>query len=116
MSSFAAPRTNAAVLAAVAAGHLRPATSLTSQPYGYFYDLDAFHANMSALRAAFPPNWHHAMAVKTSPLKGLLNLARAAGHGAECASIGEVIHSLQLGFKGEDVVFDSPCKTVHEIR
>ena len=83
---------------------------------GFFYDLDAFEANLAALRSAFPPHWHHATAVKTNPLSALLRLMRDAGHGAECASIGEVIHSLQQGFSPEAVVFDSPCKTAPEIQ
>ena len=57
----------------------------------------------------------HATAVKTNPAVGLLRLGMANGHGAECASVGEVQHSLRIGFAAKDVVFDSPCKTEAEI-
>eukprot|EP01043_Picozoa_sp_COSAG02_P032348 COSAG02_NODE_2157_length_9637_cov_4.208429_1_plen_447_part_00 len=108
-------RTEPAVRGAVARGYLAPATTLESHPAGFFYDLDAYRTNMASLRAAFPPHWHHATAVKTCPLSRLLSIALASGHGAECASIGEVLHALSIGFAGPDVVFDSPCKTVPEI-
>ena len=95
---------------------LGPAKSVDDYPLGFFYDLDAFEANMASLRHAFPPHWHHATAVKTNPLSALLRLTRDAGHGAECASIGEVQHVLRQGFAPDAVVYDSPCKTEAEIR
>ena len=94
--------TPAVVAAAVKRGYLAPPTDLSSQPYGFYYDLDAYRANMADLRAAFPSHWHHASAVKTNPLSSMLKMALADGHGAECASIGEVLHSLALGFAGPD--------------
>jgi diaminopimelate decarboxylase len=111
-----AARIEAAVRGAVARSFLVPPTSLESHPAAFFYDLDAYRANMASLRATFPPHWHHATAVKTCPLSSLLSIALAEGHGAECASIGEVLHALSVGFAGPDVVFDSPCKTVPEIQ
>ena len=107
---------DAAVHGACARGLLGPAKSVDDYPLGFFYDLDAFEANMASLRHAFPPHWHHATAVKTNPLSALLRLTRDAGHGAECASIGEVQHVLRQGFAPDAVVYDSPCKTEAEIR
>ena len=107
---------DAAVRGACARGLLAPAKSVDDHPLGFFYDLDAFEANMASLRHAFPPHWHHATAVKTNPLSALLRLTRDAGHGAECASIGEVQHVLRQGFAPDAVVYDSPCKTEAEIR
>jgi len=46
----------------------------------------------------------------------MMKVGLAEGHGAECASIGEVKHSLNMGFAGPDIVYDSPCKTIPEIR
>ena len=63
--------------------------------HAFFYDLDEFDSNLAALRQAFPPHWHHATAVKTNPLAAMLRRSLAAGHGAECASIGEVQHGAQ---------------------
>ena len=107
---------DAAVRGACARGLLATAKSVDDHPLGFFYDLDAFEANMASLRHAFPPHWHHATAVKTNPLSALLRLTRDAGHGAECASIGEVQHVLRQGFAPDAVVYDSPCKTEAEIR
>ena len=108
---------DAAVRGACARGLLATAKSVDDHlPLGFFYDLDAFEANMASLRHAFPPHWHHATAVKTNPLSALLRLTRDAGHGAECASIGEVQHVLRQGFAPDVVVYDSPCKTEAEIR
>lgn len=107
---------DAAVRGACARGLLAPASTLDDQPLGFFYDLDAYEACLASLRAAFPSHWLHATAVKTNPLAGLLRASLAAGHGAECASMGEVQHCLRLGFKASAIVYDSPCKTVPELR
>lgn len=82
----------------------------------YFYNLDSWKQGMSDLRDAFPPHWHHATAVKNNPLTSMLKIVLSEGHGGECASMGEVLHCLKVGFEGADVVFDSPCKTIPEIK
>ena len=46
---------DAAVHGACARGLLGPAKSVDDYPLGFFYDLDAFEANMASLRHAFPP-------------------------------------------------------------
>ena len=45
----------------------------------------------------------------------MLNFLGFKGHGIECASIGEVLHALNVGFPPEKIVFDSPVKTVPEL-
>jgi diaminopimelate decarboxylase len=47
-----------------------------------------------------------------------INLQEALDHGlgAECASIGEVIHALKIGFHPSKIVYDSPCRTRHDIQ
>ena len=47
-----------------------------------------------------------------------INLQEALNHGlgAECASIGEVIHALKVGFHPSKIVYDSPCRTRHDIQ
>jgi len=105
-----------AVRGACARGLLRAAETVDDHACGFFYDLDAFRSNLDALRDAFPEHWMHAMAIKTNPLAATLQLARHAGHGAECASIGEVQHALRLGFDAADIVYDSPCKTIPELK
>ena len=105
------------VAAAVAEGLLAPAADISDTcQYALFYDLDAYKQGHAELRAAFPSHWHHATAVKTNPLAAFLKLALSAGHGAECASIGEVVHALELGFAPADVVYDSPCKSIPELK
>ena len=37
------------------------------------------------------------------------------GLGAECASIGEILNCLDVGFAGDKIVYDSPVKTAPEI-
>lgn len=105
-----------AVAGAIKRGLIKPALTLDEYPCGYFYDIGAYKRNMAALRSAFPSHWHHATAVKSNPLSAMLQLALQNGHGAECASIGEVLHAQKLGFKGTDIVFDSPCKSIPEIK
>ena len=36
--------------------------------------------------------------------------------GAECASLGEVRHALQCGCAPDRVVYDSPCKSMADLR
>ncbi|KAJ9445187.1 Diaminopimelate decarboxylase [Diplonema papillatum] len=74
------------------------------------YDLDALDNRLAELKAAFPePFFDHAIAVKANPTSGVLSRVVAHGIGLECASLGEVVHSLTLGAK--TVIFDSPCKS-----
>lgn len=85
-------------------------------PSAVFYDLDAFRSALGRIRAAFPASALHAVALKANPLSGLLREALKAGMGAECASLPELEHALRLGFPAEDIVFDSPAKTVSDLR
>jgi diaminopimelate decarboxylase len=86
-------------------------------PLTNLFSWDAFQQRLANLRAAFPePEFNHALAVKTNPTRGLLRGARAQGFGAECASIAEAKHALSLGFAPRKVVYDSPCKTLGELR
>lgn len=86
-------------------------------PVTNLFNWDAFEKRLDNLRAAFPePEFNHSLAVKANPTRGSLRAARTAGFGAECASIAEAKHSLSLGFEPRKVVFDSPCKTLSELR
>lgn len=105
-----ATRVRQVIEAAVRSGALGPDT-----PAVMFHDLDGFRAALDALRGAFPPGTTHAVAMKANPLAALLVEARERGFGVECASEAELTHALRLGFRGPDVVFDSPAKTIAEI-
>ena len=77
------------------------------------YDLDYLEARMNELRASFPePFFQHTLAIKVNPMRGILKHVLKTGFmGAECASIGEVLLSIQCGFPADQVVYDSPVKS-----
>merc|ERR1740121_686833 len=58
------------------------------------------------------------MALKSCPVSKMLHHAKSKhALGAECASIGELMHALDhVGFAAEDVVFDSPSRTLAELK
>eukprot|EP00510_Aplanochytrium_minuta_P004172 CAMPEP_0184009072 /NCGR_PEP_ID=MMETSP0954-20121128/2376_1 /TAXON_ID=627963 /ORGANISM="Aplanochytrium sp, Strain PBS07" /LENGTH=456 /DNA_ID=CAMNT_0026288353 /DNA_START=50 /DNA_END=1420 /DNA_ORIENTATION=- len=85
-------------------------------PAALFYDLDLWEKNVQDLTNAFKEgNFLHACAIKTNPLSWFLKKEKSLNCGAECASISEVQHALENGFKPGSVVFDSPCKTLPEL-
>jgi diaminopimelate decarboxylase len=98
-------------------GALDDAASLEDKPVALVYDLDAWDSNVVELQRAFSgAHFVHCAAVKTNPVAWFLRHGRALGLGAECASLSEVMHALQQGFAAERVVYDSPCKTVAELK
>ena len=110
-----------ALAAAVQKNILGPSTSLIyeagkPQPLGMFYDLNEFEAGLERATKAFGENFLHAVAIKSNPLTGIIDIVRQKGHGAECASIGEVLHCMAVGFPPEKIIFDSPVKILPEIR
>ena len=44
-------------------------------------------------------------------MSGVLRQAQKLGFGAECASMGEVKHAIELGFDPAKIIYDSPVKT-----
>ena len=68
---------------------------------------------MHQLKSAFPEDFfNHCFAIKANTLRGVLKIALETGFmGAECASIGEVIHSHNMGFEPHKIVYDSPVKS-----
>ncbi|WP_245588475.1 diaminopimelate decarboxylase [Desulfocurvus vexinensis] len=108
------PPEAAAMLAlALQGGHVGPEdTALV------IHDLDRLDARAREAVAAFPPGTLHAVAVKANPLPPLLR--RLAGLdpalGAEVASLPELELALEAGLPPGRIVFDSPAKTVAEIR
>jgi len=101
------------------AGHVQAvlaAGRLQVEPALLVHDLDRVRARISALRAAFPPSTLHAVAVKANPLISVLRACVEAGAGLECASFPEVACSRAAGCEAESIVFDSPAKTIEELR
>ncbi len=80
------------------------------------FDLDYLDFRLDSLLEAFPESFFlHAAAMKANSIRGVMQAVRAKGLGAECASLSEVLHALEIGFAPETVVFDSPCKTRHDL-
>jgi diaminopimelate decarboxylase len=67
------------------------------------------------LKEAFPPTTLHAFAAKANPLNGILDMMNKEGLGCETASIGEFAMA-QKSFAPEKIVFDSPVKTLEELK
>eukprot|EP00672_Neobodo_designis_P021901 CAMPEP_0174834636 /NCGR_PEP_ID=MMETSP1114-20130205/4946_1 /TAXON_ID=312471 /ORGANISM="Neobodo designis, Strain CCAP 1951/1" /LENGTH=429 /DNA_ID=CAMNT_0016068557 /DNA_START=27 /DNA_END=1316 /DNA_ORIENTATION=+ len=76
---------------------------------------DATRTIASELFAAFPPTALHTFAAKANPLFGYLQLLKGLGFGCETASIGEFEMANRV-FAADKVVFDSPVKTVEELK
>lgn len=118
MSGVTAPL---AIAEAIRQGFLGSPTSVcldsdAPQPLGLFFDLNVFEDGVRDVQQAFGPGFLHAIAVKANPLSSILKIVKAKGLGAECASIGEILHCLDIGFDVSKIVYDSPVKTAQEIR
>jgi diaminopimelate decarboxylase len=81
-----------------------------------FYDLDFLETRIRRLQSAFPAGTLHALAVKANPLVRTMETARNLCAGVEAASLGEVNLALRSGYKPESIVYDSPVKTVPELK
>ncbi len=81
-----------------------------------FHDLDLLRDRIHGLRAVFPADTLHALAIKANPLVSILEVAVAAGAGLEAASMEEVELALAAGCEPGRILFDSPAKTMLELR
>ena len=81
-----------------------------------FQNLDYLASRISYLKSCFPTSTLHGLAIKTNPLLKILEFTRSLGVGAEAATVGEVHLALQTGFLPAQIVFDSPVKTVADLR
>jgi diaminopimelate decarboxylase len=80
------------------------------------HDLTRLRDGMGILSEAFGTGPLHAIAVKANPVVAILKELVACGAGLECASLEEVELSRAAGCPPERIVFDSPVKTVDELR
>lgn len=111
-----AGRLQAAVAAATAHGWLCPDPAAGDRGAALIlHDLDVVDARVDALRAAFPADALHAVAVKAHPTAAVLRHLAARGCGLEAASAVELSLALDH-LPPERVVFDSPCKTWDDLR
>ncbi len=81
-----------------------------------FQDLDYLESRIANLKSCFPSGTLHALAIKTNPLAKILEFTRNLGVGAEAATVGEIYLALRAGFLPEQIVFDSPVKTISDLR
>ncbi|GAA1863471.1 diaminopimelate decarboxylase [Brevibacterium marinum] len=81
-------------------------------------DLDQVADAYEQLSSAFAGETDvlHAVACKAVPLQPMLRFYAESGAGCEVASPGELELALTAGFAPESIVFDSPAKTLSELR
>jgi diaminopimelate decarboxylase len=79
-------------------------------------DLDALKKTVDDVYQAFPANFFHTFAVKANALVTVLSSLREYGMGAEVASPGELMIARAAGYNTEDIIFDSPAKTLQDLR
>jgi len=79
-------------------------------------DLDGLENTVNDAYAAFPDNFFHTFAVKANALVKVLKSLRGFGMGAEVASPGELLIAQAAGFETKDIIFDSPAKTMADLR
>ncbi|OFX44547.1 MAG: hypothetical protein A2X13_01130 [Bacteroidetes bacterium GWC2_33_15] len=80
-----------------------------------FYDFNQLANRITTLKAAFPDNTMHTVAIKANPLIKVLQEIQKKGLGVEAASEGELFIAQKTGFNSKQIVFDSPAKTKNEI-
>jgi diaminopimelate decarboxylase len=81
-----------------------------------FHHLGLMRSRIEALKAAFPDNALHTIAIKANPVVAILREVVQAGAGLEAASIEEVHLALAADCPAERIIFDSPAKTHAEIQ
>lgn len=79
-------------------------------------DLNGLEKMVNNAYAAFPDNFFHTFAVKANALVNVLKPLREYGMGAEVASPGELLIARAAGFNAKDIIFDSPAKTMADLR
>lgn len=82
----------------------------------YVYDLDVVTRQVEALRAALPPTFELAYAVKANPALAVVSHFAELGLGADIASGGELETVLRAGIRRAQVVFTGPGKRDEELR
>lgn len=79
------------------------------------YNTDILRRRFTEVKTAFPSWWRHTLAVKSAPIRFVLEAALEHGLGLECASYDECLLAMQAGCAPSKIVFNSPCKTKLEM-
>jgi diaminopimelate decarboxylase len=82
----------------------------------YVYDLDVIERQVHALRAALPPLFDIAYAVKANPALAIVAHLGRLGLGADVASGGELSTAIRAGIRAERIVVTGPGKRDAELR
>ena len=85
-------------------------------PWALFHNLDMMSARIQKLQVCFPHQTIHAIAIKANPIIKLLKEAVRFGVGLEAASLEEIHIGLAAGCHPSRLVYDSPAKTMEEIK
>ncbi|MEI6174583.1 MAG: MqnA/MqnD/SBP family protein [Bacteroidota bacterium] len=82
-----------------------------------FYDLSFLEKRLKYLISCFPANTLHGLAIKANPLLKIMKTVQeiSPNIGVEAASVGEVSMALKAGYKADQIVYDSPVKTVSDL-
>jgi len=81
-----------------------------------FYDLDHIATRIKGIISDFPDSALHTVAVKANPLINIIKYVEKLGIGVEAASRPELYLAEKSGFPPEKIVFDSPAKTIDELK
>ncbi|GAB4513336.1 MAG: diaminopimelate decarboxylase [Roseibium sp.] len=106
-----AARTLAVVGKAFADGAIGADSTVTA-----IMDLDCLAETVGRLRASFPVGWRHRFAVKANPLIAVLRELSDLGLDMEAASAGETAACVAAGIERPRISFNSPVKTLPELR
>jgi diaminopimelate decarboxylase len=83
-----------------------------------FYDLTFLTNRLKYMVSCFPSSALHGLAIKANPLLRVLEYCRgiSGNIGVEAASAGEVSLALKAGYQPAQIVYDSPVKTIADLR
>lgn len=81
-----------------------------------FIDLKRLRERVTYVQKCFPKDSNHTVAIKTNPLVKVLREFVDSGAGLEAASIGEIKLALAAGVNPKKIVFDSPAKTIEDLK
>lgn len=82
----------------------------------YVYDLDVVERRVAGLRAALPPAFDVAFALKANPALAVVAHLAGLGVGADVASGGELETAVRAGMEPQRIVFTGPGKLDAELR
>jgi diaminopimelate decarboxylase len=80
-----------------------------------FYDLSLLKEKINSTKKLFPGNTIHAVAIKANPISSVLSFISLLGVGFEAASLPEIHMAINSGISPNNVIFDSPSKTIEEL-